>query len=119
MPRFSSKRQVVDIAQQIETDISAYLLTITAMNASIGAVTAAVMWLAGVGDPVLWGTIAFRLNFVQIIGPVLGVLIFLLAGALATQNLLDDDPAGRSLPPHSPDRRRNADPNALGQALHA
>jgi predicted PurR-regulated permease PerM len=34
MPRFSSKRQVVDIAKQIESDISAYLLTITAMNAS-------------------------------------------------------------------------------------
>jgi predicted PurR-regulated permease PerM len=32
MPRFSSKRQVVDIWQQIETDISAYLVTITGMN---------------------------------------------------------------------------------------
>jgi predicted PurR-regulated permease PerM len=30
MPRFSGKRQVVDIAHQIESDISAYLLTITA-----------------------------------------------------------------------------------------
>jgi hypothetical protein len=29
MPRFSSKRQVVDIAKQIESDFSAYLLTIT------------------------------------------------------------------------------------------
>jgi hypothetical protein len=30
MPPFGSKRQVVDIANQIESDISAYLLTITA-----------------------------------------------------------------------------------------
>jgi predicted PurR-regulated permease PerM len=87
MPRFSSKRQVVDIAKQIESDISAYLLTITAMNAAVGIATAAVMWLTGVGDPVLWGTVAFLLNFVQILGPLLAVLIFLLAGALAGETL--------------------------------
>lgn len=87
MPRFSSKRQVVDIAKQIESDISAYLMTITAMNAAVGIATAAVMWLTGVGDPILWGTIAFFLNFVPILGPLLGVLIFLLAGALAADGL--------------------------------
>jgi hypothetical protein len=44
LPRFSSKRQAVDISQQIESDISAYLVTITIMNAIVGIVTAAVMW---------------------------------------------------------------------------
>ena len=87
MPRFSSKRQVVDIAKQIESDISAYLLTITAMNAAVGIATAAVMWLTGVGDPVLWGTTAFLLNFVPILGPLLGALIFLLAGALVANTV--------------------------------
>jgi predicted PurR-regulated permease PerM len=87
MPRFSSKRQVVDIAKQIESDISAYLLTITVMNAAVGIATAAVMWLTGVGDPLLWGTTAFLLNFVPILGPALGVLIFLLAGALAADTV--------------------------------
>jgi len=87
MPRFGGKRQVVDIANQIESDISAYLLTITAMNAAVGIATAAVMWLTGVGDPVLWGTIAFLLNFVPILGPLVGVLIFLLAGALVAENI--------------------------------
>jgi predicted PurR-regulated permease PerM len=87
MPRFRDKRQVVDIAKQIESDISAYLLTITIMNAAVGIATAAVMWLTGVGDPILWGTIAFLLNFVQILGPLLGALIFLLAGALVSDTL--------------------------------
>src|SRR5579884_874548 len=36
LPHFSSKRQVVEISQQIERDISAYLLTITIMNAAVG-----------------------------------------------------------------------------------
>jgi predicted PurR-regulated permease PerM len=87
MPRFSGKRQVVDIAHQIESDISAYLLTITAMNAAVGIATAAVMWITGVGDPVLWGTVAFLLNFVPILGPLVGVLIFLLAGALVAESV--------------------------------
>jgi predicted PurR-regulated permease PerM len=87
MPEFGSKRRVVDIAQQTETDISAYLVTITGMNAAVGVATAAVMWLTGIGDPVLWGTVAFLLNFVQIIGPFVGVLIFVMAGALASDSL--------------------------------
>jgi predicted PurR-regulated permease PerM len=52
LPRFRSKRQVVDISQQIESDISAYLLTITIMNAAAGIATALAMWLTGVGDPI-------------------------------------------------------------------
>ena len=36
MPRFRNKRQVVDIAKQIETDISAYLLTMAETRAAGG-----------------------------------------------------------------------------------
>ena len=82
LPRFSGKRQVVEISQQIESDVSAYLATITLMNAGVGIATALAMWLTGVGDPILWGTVAFLLNYMPILGPALGVLIFLLAGLL-------------------------------------
>jgi predicted PurR-regulated permease PerM len=87
LPRFSSKRQVVEISQQIENDISAYLVTITIMNAAVGVATGLAMWLTGVGDPVLWGTVAFLLNYVPILGTALGVLIFLLAGLLTIDTL--------------------------------
>ena len=82
MPRFKDKRQVVDISQQVEGNISAYLLTITFMNALVGIATGVVMWGCGVGDPVLWGVVAFLLNFVPIIGPIVGVALFLFAGLL-------------------------------------
>jgi predicted PurR-regulated permease PerM len=55
LPSFSNKRQVVDIFQQVESDISAYLVTITLMNAAVGLATAVIMWLTGIGDPILWG----------------------------------------------------------------
>jgi predicted PurR-regulated permease PerM len=87
MPRFRTKRQVVEIAQQVESDISAYLVTITIMNAAVGIAVALTMWLTGAGDPILWGTVAFLLNFVPILGPALGVLIFLLAGLLTHDTL--------------------------------
>ena len=87
LPRFRSKRQVVEISQQIEGDVSAYLVTITIMNAAVGIATALAMWLTGVGDPILWGTVAFLLNYVPILGTALGVLIFLLAGMLTHDTL--------------------------------
>jgi predicted PurR-regulated permease PerM len=87
LPSFSNKRQAVDISQQIESDISAYLVTITLMNAAVGIATAMVMWLTGIGDPILWGAVAFLLNFVPILGPILGVVIFLLAGLLTNDTL--------------------------------
>lgn len=87
LPRFRSKRQVVEISQQIESDVSAYLVTITIMNAAEGIATALAMWLTGVGDPILWGTVAFLLNYVPILGTALGVLILLLAGLLTHDTL--------------------------------
>jgi predicted PurR-regulated permease PerM len=82
LPNFRDKRQAVEIAQQVEQDMSAYLLTVIAMNAMVGIVVGTAMWLCGMGDPVLWGAAAFMLNFVPILGPLTGVGIFLLAGFL-------------------------------------
>jgi predicted PurR-regulated permease PerM len=87
LPNFSDKRQAVDISQQIEADISAYLLTITAMNAAVGVATAVAMYLCGLGDPLLWGAAAFLLNYVPILGPLFGTVIFLLAGMLSFDSL--------------------------------
>jgi predicted PurR-regulated permease PerM len=87
LPRFSGKRQAVEISQQIESDISAYLVTITIMNAAVGVAMALAMWLTGVGDPILWGTVAFLLNYVPILGTAVGALIFLLAGLLTIDTL--------------------------------
>jgi len=87
LPRFKSKRQVVEISQQIESDISAYLVTITIMNAAVGIATALAMSFTGVGDPILWGTVAFLLNYVPILGTALGILIFFFAGLLTQETL--------------------------------
>jgi predicted PurR-regulated permease PerM len=87
LPRFKNKRQAVEISQQIESDISAYLLTITLMNLAVGIATGIASVLCGLGDPVLWGSVAFLLNYVPILGPLMGVVTFLLAGLLTIDTL--------------------------------
>ena len=87
LPRFKNKRQAVDISNQIERDISAYLFTITLMNGAVGVATGTAVALAGLGDPLLWGIVAFLLNFVPILGPMIGVVVFLMAGLLTIDTL--------------------------------
>jgi len=41
----------------------------------------------GLGDPILWGGVAFLLNYVPIMGPFAGVGLFLLAGLLTMDQL--------------------------------
>jgi predicted PurR-regulated permease PerM len=54
LPTFANKRDAVEISLQVERDLSAYLLTITVINAAVGCATGGVMWLCGVAAPVLW-----------------------------------------------------------------
>ena len=80
LPRFKDKRTAVEIATEIEENISGYLLTITMMNALVGVATGIAMKLSGLGDPILWGAMAFLLNYIPILGPMTGVVIFFLVG---------------------------------------
>ena len=82
LPRFSEKRQTVEIATEIEENIAGYLLTITMMNAAVGIAAGFAAWLCGLGDPVLWGVMAFLLNYVPILGPLTGVVVFFLVGLM-------------------------------------
>ncbi|MBN8871566.1 MAG: AI-2E family transporter [Rhodospirillales bacterium] len=83
LPRFSDKRQAVELSLHVERDISAYLVTITLINGVVGVATGLVMWACGVANPLLWGVVAFVLNYVPILGPMVGLVIFLMASVLS------------------------------------
>jgi predicted PurR-regulated permease PerM len=57
------------------------------MNAAVGVATAIAMYLCGLGDPLLWGATAFFLNYVPILGPLFGTIVFLLVGMLTFESL--------------------------------
>ncbi|MDT8386560.1 MAG: AI-2E family transporter [Thiogranum sp.] len=75
LPHFHEQRQVVEIAQEIEEAIARYLATITVINLLLGAVVAAVMYLIGMPNPVLWGVVTALLNYMPYLGPAVTAVI--------------------------------------------
>jgi predicted PurR-regulated permease PerM len=82
LPTLSDKKKAVEIAHEIQRNISGYLMTISLMNAAVGLATGVATYFCGLSDPILWGTLAFALNYVLIIGPLTGVGVLFLAGLL-------------------------------------
>lgn len=91
LPQFRDKRKAVLIARQTEEQISAYLFTTTLINLGTGAVTALVLYLLNMPNPILWGTVAAVLNFVPYIG---ALATFAILGVAA---LLTFESTGRAL----------------------
>tara|TARA_R110000868_G_C10917924_1_gene765425 strand:- start:268 stop:1407 length:1140 start_codon:yes stop_codon:yes gene_type:complete len=83
LPTLGNKKQAVEIAREIETNISGYLATITLMNLAVGVATGIAVYWCGLSDPILWGAISFLLNYIPILGPLFGVVILFFAGLLS------------------------------------
>ena len=69
-PGFGYKRHAVVIVRGIQTEVSRYLLTALLINAGLGAVTAGMLWLYKVPDPLLWGAVAMFANFIPYVGAI-------------------------------------------------
>jgi predicted PurR-regulated permease PerM len=80
LPGLQEKKRAVQIATEVERNISAYLVTITAMNLLVGVANGISIWAFGLPDPLLWGTAAFLLNYIPILGPLTGMVIFFFVG---------------------------------------
>jgi predicted PurR-regulated permease PerM len=89
LPGRQQKRLTVEILQSIEHEISRYVLTITIINALVGlAFAGALYWLdVPLDEALLWGTMAAILNFAPYVGPLIGILIMLLMGFVAFDDI--------------------------------
>jgi predicted PurR-regulated permease PerM len=87
LPSLSDKKQAVEMTRQVEKDISTYLVTITLINAGLGACTGAMLWAIGMPDALLWGVLVFVLNFMPYLGPLIGISILLIIGMISFQPL--------------------------------
>jgi predicted PurR-regulated permease PerM len=52
-PRVADRQRAVDIAREMEAQISSYLLVTTLINIAFGVVVAAALWLMGMPNPLL------------------------------------------------------------------
>ena len=71
----------------MEHSVSHYLAAIAAINLVFGAATAAAMALFGLPEPLLWGALAFALNFIPYLGPAIMTLLIFGAGLLSFYDL--------------------------------
>ena len=74
-PSFAYKRHAVSIVRGFQTEISRYLLTALVINASLGALTAGMLWLYKVPDPLLWGAVAMFANFIPYVGAIFTTVV--------------------------------------------
>lgn len=77
-----------DVLLSAEKRVSRYFLSITIVNAGLGAMTTLVMSLIGLPQPIMWGLAAFLLNFVLYLGPACVALGLLLAGLVTFDGVM-------------------------------
>lgn len=71
----SSREDGVHFVRETQRQVSRYLLTITLINAALGAAVGAALALLGIPNPELWGLLAALLNYVPYIGAAIGIAV--------------------------------------------
>jgi len=75
LPTFGDKKRAMRIAHDIERKLSSYLLTITLINAGLGLAVAVLLWAVGMPSPIVFGVLAFLLNYVPYLGALAGIVV--------------------------------------------
>jgi predicted PurR-regulated permease PerM len=89
--RFQDKKRVLRILNDIEHEISRYLLTVALVNAGLGIVVGTGFYFLDMPSPQVWGVVVALANFMPYIGAILGV------GAAAVVAIISFDSIGQAL----------------------
>jgi predicted PurR-regulated permease PerM len=79
-------RFVLGVVRQVNDSIAEYLWVKTVMSLLTGVLTTAVLYAFGVDYPVLWGVVAFLLNYIPYLGSLLATVLPVLLGLVQTQS---------------------------------
>ena len=75
MPTLTDKKQAFAIVQDVEHEVSVYLVTHSAINAGVGIAVGISFYFIGMPTAYLWMFAAFVLNFIPYVGPLTGVIL--------------------------------------------
>ena len=78
-----SRLTVLKILNEIESSLGNYLLIVTLINLTVGALTGVLCALSGMPNAVGFGALAATLNFIPIVGPMAMFVILLVVGLVA------------------------------------
>lgn len=74
-------------ATAISDDLSRYFATVTLINLMLGIATSATMYWLGMPNPLLWGVVAFVLNFVPYAGPAATLVLLTVVAVVSFDGL--------------------------------
>jgi predicted PurR-regulated permease PerM len=80
---------VIHVLNDIEERLTRYIGTVTAINLSLGVVTALICWAVGLPSPLLFGLLACVANYIPYIGPGFTILALTIAGLVTLPSLTD------------------------------
>ncbi|MEJ6402510.1 AI-2E family transporter [Yoonia sp. 2307UL14-13] len=75
MPTLSDKKRALQIAYDVEHEVSRYLFSITLINAGLGMAIGLAMAALGMPNPAIFGLLAFGMNYVPFLGAVVGIAL--------------------------------------------
>jgi predicted PurR-regulated permease PerM len=87
LPTLSDKKRAVSIAQEIESQVSRYLFTVTIINCCLGLAVGTTVGLLGLRNPVMWGVLVATLNFVPYLGALTGIICMTIGAILSFDSL--------------------------------
>lgn len=86
LPKLDDKKRAVEIARQIQSDVSTYLSTITVINLALGLAVWGLMTWIGIPNPLLWGVLAFVTNYIPYLGAIVMIGVMAMVGFLTFED---------------------------------
>ena len=79
-PVVTNKRRTLVLVDQIQRQLSSYIVTISIINTCLGLATAGAFHYLGIEDALLWGALVALMNFVPYLGGIASCLVLLVVG---------------------------------------
>lgn len=77
---FNASVRLARVLRDVQERVASYILTVAQVNFGVGVVVALGAWGFGLAAPVMWGGLAFVLNFLPYLGPLVMMGLLALVG---------------------------------------
>ena len=82
-----NRLRALRILNEIEDSLTRYVMVVSVVNIGVGVAAAAIAFVVGLPNPLLWGVVAALLNFIPYIGPAIVVLLLFVLGVVSLPTL--------------------------------
>jgi predicted PurR-regulated permease PerM len=77
---FGASVRIARVIRAVQDRVASYILTVAQINLGVGLIVAGGSWAFGFAAPIMWGGLAFVLNFLPYVGPFTMTALLTLVG---------------------------------------